>query len=452
LPDTKGAAWRSGDIGGESDYSAQGVMMKAFVSRKVLLIAAVSLTVTAQAQVAEKRETPQQTALRAARLLDVRNGTTITNAVVLIEGDRIKAVGANLAIPTSARTVDLGNVTLLPGLIDAHTHLLHQYYRESGDDNANRILEAVELGPAKRALLGAKLAREMLEAGFTTVRDLGNSSVNGDVALRDAVNAGWVVGPRVFASTRALSPVGAQFQSLTPEAQRLIEQEYVPVSGVEDARRAVRQAIYDGADCIKVIVNSGPRKLSLEEMKVIVEEAHRANRRVAAHATEGDAAALIAAEAGVDSIEHAYTISEKVLDLMAKKKIFLVPTDAPGVERYQARIQRAVKAGVRVAIGSDLYYSYAAKTRGQVAAGMYSTYVASGMSTIEVLRAATINAADLVDSTQSIGAIEAGRMADIVAVEGDLLADIANLERVEFVMKGGQVIKDHITPSARLGH
>ena len=426
--------------------------MKALVLRKLLLIAVVSLAVSAQAQVAEKPETPQQTALRAARLIDVRTGNTIADAVVLIEGDRIKAVGANLAIPANARTVDLGNATLLPGLIDAHTHLLHQYYREFGDDNANRILEAVQLGPAKRALLGAKLARDTLDAGFTTVRDLGNSGINGDVALRDAVSAGWVVGPRMFASTRALSPVGGQFQSLSPEAQRLIEQEYVPVSGVEDARRAVRQAIYDGADCIKVIVNSGPRMLSLEEMKVIVEEAHRANRRVAAHATDGDAAALIAAEAGVDSIEHAYTVSEKVLDLMAKKKIFLVPTDAPGVERYQARIRRAVKAGVRIAIGSDLYYSNAGRTRGQIAAGMYNTYVASGMSTMEVLRAATINAADLVDSTQSIGAIEAGRMADIIAVEGDLLGDVANLERVKFVMKGGQVIKDDITPGVKPAH
>jgi imidazolonepropionase-like amidohydrolase len=133
-------------------------MMKALVLRKFLLVAVVSLAANAQAQVAEKRETPQQTALRAARLIDVRNGITITNAMVLIEGERIKAVGANLTIPTSARTIDLGNVTLLPGMIDAHTHLLHQYYRESGDDNANRILEAVQMGPAKRALLGAKLA------------------------------------------------------------------------------------------------------------------------------------------------------------------------------------------------------------------------------------------------------------------------------------------------------
>jgi imidazolonepropionase-like amidohydrolase len=420
--------------------------MKACVLRGLLLFAAVWLTAAAPAQIAKTQETSQPIALRAARLMDVRNGNTIPDAVVLIEGDRIKAVGSNLDIPSGARTVDLGNLTLLPGLIDAHTHLLHQYYRESGDDNANRILESVQLGPAKRALLGAKLAREMLEAGFTTVRDLGNSSVGGDVALRDAVNSGWVVGPRIFASTRALSPVGGQFQSLTPDAQKLIEQEYVPVNGVEEARRAVRQAIYDGADCIKVIVNSGGRLLSLEEMKVIVEEAHRANRRVAAHATDGDAAALIAAEAGVDSIEHAYTISEKVLAIMAKKGIFLVPTDAPGVERYQARIQRAVKAGVRIAIGSDLYYSYPGQTRGQVAAGMYSTYVASGMSTLEVLRSATINAADLVEPSQSIGAIEVGRMADIIAVKGNLLEEIASLKQVEFVMKGGQIIKGDIRP------
>jgi imidazolonepropionase-like amidohydrolase len=423
--------------------------MKASFVQAVSMLIGLSLAVTARAQVTDKGELPQQIAVRAARLIDVRAGKVVDDAVVLLEGDRIKSVGANLTVPSNARTIDLGDVTLLPGLIDAHTHMLHQYYRESGDDNANRILEMVQMGPAKRALLGAKIAREMLEAGFTTVRDLGNSSVNGDVALRDAINAGWVIGPRVFASTRALAPVGGQFQSLTPEAQKLIEQEYVPVSGAEEARRAVRQAIYDGADCIKVIVNSGSRVLSLEEMKVIVEEAHRANRRVAAHATDGDAAALIAAEAGVDSIEHAYTISEKVLNLMAEKKIFLVPTDASGVERYQARIKRAIKAGVRIAIGSDLYYQYPGKTRGQVAAGMYNTYVVSGMSTMEVLRAATINPADLIDTTQSVGAIESGRMADVIAVRGDVLKDITNLLRVEFVMKGGQVIKDNISSALR---
>lgn len=414
--------------------------MKSRSVRTLLVLMVVSFAAGAQAG---------QIALRATRLIDVRAGKVIDDAVVIIDSDRIKSVGSKLPVPADAQILDLGDVTLLPGLIDAHSHLLHQYYRENGDDDSNRVLEMAQVGPARRALLGAKIAREMLDAGFTTVRDLGNSGVSADVALRDAINSGWVVGPRMFVSTRALTAVGGQFQGLTPEAQKLIQQEYAPVSGIEEARRAVRQAVYDGADCIKVIVNVGPRVLSLDEMKVIVEEAHRANRRVAAHATDGDAAALIAAEAGVDSIEHAYTISEKVLGLMAEKHIFLVPTDASGVDRYQARIRRAVKAGVRIAIGSDLYYQYAGKTRGQMAAGMYTTYVASGMSAMDVLRAATINAADLVDATRSVGAIEAGRMADIIAVRGDPLEDVSNLQRVEFVMKGGQVIKNDVRRETR---
>lgn len=424
--------------------------MKVGLVQTIVLAAGLSLVPRVQAKAAEEPEAPRSMAVRAARLIDVRAGEVIHDAVVIIDGDRVRSVGTGLAVPSDARLIDLGDVTLLPGLVDAHTHLLHQYYFENGGDEANRILELVQMGTARRALLGARLARQALEAGFTTVRDVGNSGVNGDVALRDAINAGWVNGPRVFACTRALSPVGGQFQSLTPAAQELIEQEYAQVSGIEDARRAVRQAIYDGADCIKVIVDVGPRRvLSLEEMQVIVEEAHRAGLPVAAHVAGSDAAALISVEAGVNSIEHGYTLSAEVLEQMAKKKIFLVPTDAPGVDAYQARIQRAVNAGVRIAIGSDLYYDFVpGLTRGQMAAGTYKNYIDSGMSTIDVLRSATIHPADLLDSTHSIGAIEAGRMADIIAVRGDLFEDIYNLGNVEFVMKGGQVFKDNIGTSA----
>lgn len=379
-------------------------------------------------------------AVTAKRMIDVRSGQEIPDAVVFIEKNKITAVGSNLKIPDSVQVFALGDVTLLPGLIDAHTHLLHQYYTRYGDDNSNRLLEMIQLGPAKRALLGVRLAREMLEAGFTSVRDLGNSSINADIALRDAINQGDVIGPRMFVSTRALAPVGGQFQSVTPEAQQLLSQEYVQISGVEEARKAVRQAIYDGADCIKVIANSGARRLSLEEMKVIVEEAKRANLPVAVHATDGDGPAMTAAEAGASSIEHAYTISETVLNLMAKKNIFLVPTDAAGVAKYQERIKRALKAGVRIAIGSDLYYEYPGKTRGQMSAGMYKNYVASGMSNLEVLRAATLNPADLIGNT-SIGAIEVGRFADIIAVKGNPITDISALEAVVFVMKDGKVYK-----------
>jgi imidazolonepropionase-like amidohydrolase len=389
---------------------------------------------------AQNQKPTDRIAVTAKRMIDVRSGKEIPDVVILIEKNKITGVGSNLKIPDSVQIIALGDVTLLPGLIDAHTHLLHQYYTRYGDDNSNRLLEMIQLGPAKRALLGARLAREMLVAGFTSVRDLGNSSINADIALRDAINNGDVIGPRMFVSTRALSPVGGQFQSVIPAAQDLLGQEYVQISGVEEARKAVRQAIYDGADCIKVIANSGSRQLSLEEMKVIVEEARRANLPVAVHATNGDGPAMTAAEAGVSSIEHAYTVSETVLNLMAKKNIFLVPTDVPGVTRYQERIKRALKAGVRIAIGSDIYYEFPGKTRGQISAGMYKSYVTSGMTNIEVLRAATLNPADLIGNN-SIGAIEVGRFADIIAVKGNPITDISVLEEVFFVMKDGMVYK-----------
>ncbi|HKP16199.1 MAG TPA: amidohydrolase family protein, partial [Gemmatimonadaceae bacterium] len=363
------------------------------VRRRILLVAAVITTgapIHARAQAAGRSIAPPvaaRLAVRADRLVDVRAGTVVRDAVVLIEGNRITAVGRGLAVPAGVRVIDLGALTVLPGLVDAHTHLLHEYHRENGGDEENRILEVVKLGPSRRALLGARIAREMLEAGFTTVRDLGNSGVDGAVALRDAVASGWVTGPRIIAAGRALAPVGGQFERMTREAQALVvEQEYVQVSGADEARRAVRQSIYEGADWIKVIVNVGPRVLSLEELRAIVDEARRAGRSVAAHATQGDGPALLAAEADVASIEHAYTVSDTVLRLMAAKGIVLVPTDAPGVARYQARIQRALRAGVRIAIGSDLYYADSARTRGMASAGMYAAYVTAGMRPADLLR------------------------------------------------------------------
>ncbi|GGF04798.1 amidohydrolase family protein [Hymenobacter cavernae] len=408
------------------------------------------------------------TAVKCGRLLDVRAGKVLPNAVVLIQGNRIQQVGTNLAIPAGAQVIDLGNALVLPGLIDSHTHLLQNYDPKVGGDEPNMLLTVTQLGTTRRALLGAAMAREDLEAGITTVRDLGNSGVNGDVALRDAIRAGWVVGPRMVVSTRALAAAGGQFGQVTAEAQHLIAQEYVTISGVEEARRAVRQAVYDGADCIKVIVNTDPRVVSLEEMKVIVEEAHRVGKPVAAHAI-GDQATRIAAEAGVNSIEHAYTIPDDVLKLMAKKNIFLVPTDYPaefytglnpapegvspeeylaGAKRFadanHKRLARAVKAGVRIAAGSDEYYQVPGKTRGQASLLMFRAYAASGMSPLEIIRAATLNAAELLGAKDRLGALEPNMYADLIAVEGDPLADIAVLEQVRFVMKGGKVIKNDL--------
>ena len=429
--------------------------------RKLLIFLMLSCVASAQSTAA-----PKPTLVKAARLLDVKRGQYVTPGAVLIEGGRIKQVGPAALQAPGATVIDLGSATLLPGLIDVHTHLLQNYSGKLAGDDPNMVLTVAQMSPAKRALLGAKMGREDLEAGITTVRDVGNSGVNGDVALRDAIREGWVVGPRIVASTRALSAAGGQFGELQSAAQNLVEQEYAVVATPDEARRAVQQAFYDGADCIKVIVNTGPRVIAPDTMKAIVDEAHRVHRKVAAHAI-GDTATRIAADAGVDSIEHAYVIPDDALKTMATKHIFLVPTDYPadfylgigagtpdelarrreGVQRFTSgsrdRLRRAVAAGVPIAAGSDEYYDVPGKTRGEASVAIYRAYSESGMTPLQIIRSATTNAADLLDR-RDIGSIEPGKFADIIAVAGDPLADATQLEHVQFVMKGGEVVKNGV--------
>jgi imidazolonepropionase-like amidohydrolase len=414
-------------------------------------------------------ETSPVTAIRCGRLIDVRAGHAVPNAVILIENGKIKAAGAGVRIPEGARVVDLGGATMLPGLIDAHTHLLTGFDPEVRDEDLN-AMATVRLGTTRRVELGAVNAREMLRVGFTTVRDLGNSGLNGDVALRDAIQAGRAEGPRMVVSTRALSPVGGQFDRLTPETRNLVAQEYVEVTDAGEARRAVRRAAADGATVIKVIVNNAVATLSLETMKAIVDEAHRAKLKVAAHAI-GDQPTRTAAQAGVDSIEHAYVVPDDVLRLMGAKKIFLVPTDYPAdfylrlsnprgdpereralreglgqvVDRGRRRLARARELGVPVAAGSDEYYAVPGETRGQSARRIFRAYAASGMRPLDVLRAATLDAARLLGWDDRIGSLEPGKLADLVAVPGDPLKDVTELEKVGFVMKGGVIVKDEMT-------
>lgn len=390
--------------------------------------------------------------LRAAHMVDVRSGELLDDVAVVVEGDKVREIVSGDTMPAGARVIDLGDATLLPGLIDAHTHLLHQYYHEHGDDGANMLIETATLSGADRALLGAANARAMLEAGFTAVRDLGNSGTNNDVALRNAIAHGWVAGPRMYVATRALSPIGGQFAPLAEGAQALVAREYVQISGPEEARRAVRQAVYDGADWIKVIVNSGRSRLAQDELEAIVATAHEMGVRVAAHATKGDAAALAAARAGVDTIEHGYTISQEVIEVMLAKHIVLVPTDSATAPHHAERIRRAVAAGLPLAIASDAYYAEDGMTRGQRAAAIYHRYVAAGMTNLAVLRAATLVPGALLDPEHPLGTIAPGALADIIAVRGNPLEDISALERVGFVMKGGTVALDTLSaPERRVG-
>lgn len=401
--------------------------------------------------------------LKVGTLVDVESGTTSSNQLILIEGEYIKAVDGSLAIPAGARVIDLGRATVLPGLIDAHTHLLTNSNPDLGSDDNNLNLIVTQMNLANRGLLGAAMAREVLEAGITTVRDLGNSGWSGDVALRDAINSGWVVGPRMVVSTRALSPVGGQFARVTPATLNIIEQEFAQVTGADEARRAVRQAIFDGADVIKVIVTNGGNSLNLDELKVIVDEAHAARRKVAAH-IGNDQSARVALEAGVDSIEHGWFLSDDVLRVMAAQKTFLVPTDVSfgmwadmnGVdspyaaqnkavfERTHQRLRRAFELGVPVATGSDQYYRVK-WTRG-VASVMRMVRSArdAGISPIEIVRSATLRAAQLLGWQDRVGQIRPGRLADLIAVDGNPLQDITVLEHVAFVLKGGVVVRNDL--------
>lgn len=399
-------------------------------------------------------EAPERTVVKAARLLDVRAGRYVAPAVVLIEGGVITAVGSAVEIPPGTVEIDLGALSLLPGLIDAHTHML-----ASADDGYELML--LRKSQAYRALEGAANARRTLEAGFTTVRDVENEgSGYADVALRDAIAAGLVPGPRMLVATRGIAAIGQYnpfgISSDLPEFPRGAQM----VSGVEEVRRAVREQIGHGADLIKVYADWTHPTLTVDELKVVVEEAHKAGRRVAAHATTV-AGINNALEAGVDSIEHGSDADRPTLERMKKQGVWLVPTTGPFFngaadasnprlqvfmqerwEGVQQMLRTARAVGVRIASGYD---ASELKLQGSNARELLGLHVA-GLSELEALRAATLEGAALLGLEADCGALEVGKRADLIAVAGDPLADLHALEAVRFVMLAGKVVRDSTSP------
>lgn len=405
----------------------------------------------------------QATLLKVGRLLDVSAGAYLLNQGVLVEGGLIKEVGKFESVkrhaPRGTKVLDLSRATVLPGLIDCHSHLFL-----SNDGRTDRTKDMTE---EERVRVAERNALELLMAGVTTVRNLGHSGVRGDAALRDAIKARKIPGLRILAATRKLTPPEGQPLTGNNVSKEILQRDFLPISNVDEARRAVLSALDAGADVIKVVVDVGQKLLSLEELKAIVEEAHRAKVKVAAHATTAEGAQR-AAEAGVDSIEHGNEATDETFQLMARRGIFLVPTDytadsmrkifAADVARnpkdkedfegfikdYAAktpqRLRRAMKAGVRIAAGSDMIFMYPGKTRGQASLLVLEALNSEGLPALECIRAATTNAAELLGLQDRIGTIEAGKLADIIAVEGDPLKDLSEFQRVRFVMKDGYVI------------
>ncbi|MBP1205118.1 imidazolonepropionase-like amidohydrolase [Duganella sp. 1411] len=400
---------------------------------------------------------PAITAVKAAHMVDVRNGALIDNAVVLVSGERITAAGSGLAIPPGANVIDLGDKTLLPGLIDAHTHL-------TGDpQDAGYAIVAKSI--PRSTLTGAKNARVTLNAGFTAVRDVGADGYT-DIGLRDAINDGDVPGPRIAAAGPAMGITGGHCDDTMHAPQYGITGLGV-ADGVEEALKVTRRNIKYGSDVIKICATGGvlsfgddPRtsQYTLEELKAIIGDAHRLGRKAAAHAHGGDGIKL-AVLAGVDSIEHGSYIDDEGIKLMKEHKTWLVPTlylgdwlienaeaiklPKPLLEKAkvvlpQARINigRAIKAGVPIAFGTDAaVYPHGLNAR------EFAVLVKLGMTPAQAIRTATVNASELLGWSDRIGTIEAGKFADMIAVDGDPLKDVTVLERVRWVMKGGAVVR-----------
>jgi imidazolonepropionase-like amidohydrolase len=449
--------------------------------RKLLPLLAFSLLGLRALQPLAAQPPASVTLVKAGRLLDPKTGNVLSPAAVLIEGDKIKEVGTPAKMETTApagvKTIDLGNATLLPGLIDSHTHLFldiivppeAELQRHENGEFAPGLLLAIVESPSKRALLAAQLAQEDLESGFTTVRNLGHSGIDGDTELRDAINAGRVPGPRILAAGRKLIAQGSYVQNLNPAlADAILRQEFLLLDGPDSARRAVRQNVFQNVDVLKVTAGE---EITLPELSAVVEEAHRQHLKVAVHAMD-QAAIQTAIDAGADSIEHGNGATTDQLKMMRDKGIFfdftptfydgfwtkihetsvlspafrsaLVAREHQSRQRAAALVQRVLHSGVKFSAGSDMCWLYPGKTRGQASAVMFANLQHAGMPSLEILRAVTVNAAEMLGWQDRVGAVEPEKFADLVAVAGDPLADITELERVRFVMKDGKVVRNDL--------
>ena len=406
------------------------------------------------------RQTPQRAIVHAGKLLDVRSGKTLTDQAIVIEGDKIVSVGPMSQASRSAgdRLIDLPNATVLPGLTDAHTHL-------TGDPQ-NVGYQRLGISVTRATLTGARNARLTLDAGFTTVRNVGAEGY-GDVALRDAINAGDIPGPHMLVSGPALGITGGHCdENLLPSEYHVVAEGVA--DGVEGVQHKVREVIKYGADLIKICATGGvlshgdnpqASAYTQEEVKAIVADAHRLGRKVAAHA-HGAQGILWASQAGVDSIEHGSYIDDAAIAEMKKNGTYLVPTlyladwfmanaerlhvpaelIAKGKEVMPAarkNVAHAFASGVKVAFGTD-----AAVYPHGLNAHEFAVMVKLGLTPLQSIQAATINAADLLGWSDKMGTVEAGKWADIIAVDGDPLQDVTSLERVKFVMKAGEVVKN----------
>jgi imidazolonepropionase-like amidohydrolase len=394
------------------------------------------------------------TALKAGKLVIPETGETLNNQIILVEGTRIKAVGANIPIPAAANVIDLSRFTVLPGLFDCHAHMAMTVNRDGRDRGSLQFYDLTHTS-AERAIHAVVNSRDMLEAGFTTIVDIGNDGNYVMTDVRRSIDTGLIPGPTVINAGRIIAPFGGQYH-LQPERRDLGAPEYFFADTRDEMLKAVRENAHFGSRIIKIVVDDQPYIYSADDIKFIINEAANAGLKVAAHCLT-ERGARNAAEAGVASIEHGFTMSNETLEIAKKNGVVLVGTDftekawaaykipPEAIKRIRAgtidRLQRAYKIGVTLAFGSDLVFYAPDETRGTWTMSQIDSMVEAGLPAKAILQAMTFNAAKLLGVENQRGAIKPGQFADIIAVPENPLDNISALKKVNFVMKNGKVFK-----------
>ena len=388
-------------------------------------------------------------AIKAGKVVDPETGKTSTNQIILVEGKRIKEMGANIPIPSGAKVIDLSRSTVFPGMYDAHTHLCMtvKARRDAGNYFFTTLLDTT----AYRAIEGVANAKAMLESGFTGVRDVGNAGNYADTDLRRAIERGVVPGPMIVNAGIIIAPYGGQFH-LQPEKKDLATPEYLFADTRDEMRKVIRQNIHFGATLIKIVVDDQDYIYSVDDIRFMISEAHASGLKLAAHCWTHPGAHN-AAEAGVDSIEHGFRMTNDDLELAKKNNVTLVGTDfteqmikatggSPAEHQiWVDRLKRAYKIGVNMAFGTDVDVELPGETRGTLAINYIDTWAEAGVPAADTLRALTINAARLLGVDKERGALKPGLAADIVATPENPLDNLQTLKKVSFVMKDGVVVK-----------
>jgi imidazolonepropionase-like amidohydrolase len=397
----------------------------------------------------------QVLAIRAGTVVDPARGSSAKDQVILVEHGKILRIGPKVEIPPGAEIVDLSKEWVTPGLIDAHTHMTLT------ELEGNAPFESFYLNQSStlRGLRGMHNAQLVLNQGFTTLRDVGNSAEYAMSDVRRAIEAGWFIGPTIIDSGKIIAPFGGQSRDIPPRQGAFWQFEYIDADGPEEVRKAVRTNIYYGAGVIKLVADNNPYHYSIDEFRAAVDEAHRAGIPVAVHVYSGDALDN-AIEAGVDSIEHGFDLTDAQLGRMKAKGMFLVGTDFPrkhldivgtsgGILPEPAvlapkiidRLRRAHRIGVRMAFGSDTVIDMPGRTRADLMFDYLAVWREAGVPPADILKAMTVNAAELLRVDKARGSLREGLSADLVAMPADPLSDIENLRKIDFVMKDGKVVR-----------